>query len=150
VAALLAKRDRREPARLGIGCTFGDRGMNCGVERMVGEVGQRGGDIGEIVGTGQIADRHHQREPAPRQSQRRCHRHVRSAAPIERGKTTGGELIGQLGSALQRQGEEWGMALRTVQSSKNGSRISGCFHAIRQVWRVCFATVSNKSHVYRF
>ena len=89
--ALFAERDGGEATHWFARRPLGKGGRDRHVERRIREAGQRTGDLGQVERSGEVADRHVQRERAPRQPQplRRRHLRVEGGGKIERPRPDG-------------------------------------------------------------
>ncbi len=103
---LLAERDRDEADRLGSRRPLGDRGPDRQIERMVGEISQRGGDGGQVVRPGQVGEGDQQRQPATREAQSPRRGRILIGLGEDRHRPAGDHVVDGRGIAFDQVGQE--------------------------------------------
>ena len=128
--ALLAQRDRGEPARLRVRCPLRDRRADRGVERMIGEIRQRTRDGTQIVPACQIADRYPQREP-PTDKPQAARRGGIGLAQVQRGQCrqhSRRKVRRQRGFAIEQQRQKGRIAPSARRGVGNILIVNRVFH----------------------
>ena len=116
-AAELTHGDNREPFRIGVRNAISDRASKCAIDRRVGKVRQQPGRLLKRQFSGEIAERHGERQPRPLPPKLVLDIFCRGFKGEARGRRSSvrEESVGDLRKCLDSGPQERGMALRAIE-----------------------------------